>query len=995
MAKKHGEITENDELHVPKGFTEASNTTALVKNESGVLEYRDLSLLGATGPSGPAGTTLESVAVADILNPSAELSSKGGVAGDSIIIRQVRANDKDLVALYVFDISGESPENLPFSVDGSGGQWILESGTALNNLMIGSASTGLVNGGVIDINVDPTKFDIAAGSGWIIDNYTDPLNPVSKYVTWSASSANLVTNIATSAVSFISIDSTGSIIQRATSFSQSNKRQEILLGLVIHPSNVVISSVVNSPTPSYGAALVADDISQAIGPSINISGNTISANGPNLRIDKSVGSTFNIGSNYSNNKTQPNITTDASQTLASFVKLYRNGSGGYTAVPSITEIDPNFYDNGSGTLAPVPSGKFQIQRIYFSNTDTSLNVLYGHATYNSMAEATAAIYVDNQEVTTSGMSAASLRAFLILKEGATNLETTTDVKFIEAGSLGDTSHSKVNLSTTTLQTSYKNSPEGSAQIITDSTHDAVKVKEGSGVGGSVIEVLKSDDTPLMRLTADGNSVINSHNDLHINGYNSKQLAFNASTGVKNGGTISVGTPNTTFSISDGSGIIVDPTSDPVNPTIVEVNWTGKTNIAVTNIATNLITFVSIDENGDVVQQTSRWSAADSRNKIILGVVVHVDKTIVDTVNNEHHSILDVGGQIGDVLEGIGFVNLDGNIYSANGANLNIDKSSGVMMGHGINFFNDPNNPHKLNLAGLTALTFQYRFSNGDNGATGTTIDPDNIDNKSGGLTALANNKWSIQRIYSFTSNNVKIQRGQASYDSKELAVAGIATEDYTTEPSIAANGMLRGFIIVKKGATDLSNDSQAVFISASKFQTVGGASTGTASTLQSAYDNSGDPEITVTDVSTKAITIKDSATNTNRDNIIEVKNTSDVEVLGVSRNEMKVSMQAYSAMNTLSDAATIATDCNDGNVHTVTLTDNRTLGAPTNLKNGATYIWIIKQDATGSRTLAYNAVFKFPGGDTPILSTAANSVDILTGVSDGTNIYCSLAADFQ
>ena len=85
----------------------------------------------------------------------------------------------------------------------------------------------------------------------------------------------------------------------------------------------------------------------------------------------------------------------------------------------------------------------------------------------------------------------------------------------------------------------------------------------------------------------------------------------------------------------------------------------------------------------------------------------------------------------------------------------------------------------------------------------------------------------------------------------------------------------------------------------------------------------------------------------------------------------------------------------DGNVHTVTLTANRTLGAPTNLKNGGTYIWIIKQDGSGNQTLAYNAVFKFENGIAPTLSTGTNDVDILSAVSDGTNVFAQLVKDFS
>lgn len=97
----------------------------------------------------------------------------------------------------------------------------------------------------------------------------------------------------------------------------------------------------------------------------------------------------------------------------------------------------------------------------------------------------------------------------------------------------------------------------------------------------------------------------------------------------------------------------------------------------------------------------------------------------------------------------------------------------------------------------------------------------------------------------------------------------------------------------------------------------------------------------------------------------------------------------------LSDGATIATDCSLGNVFTVTLGGNRTLSNPTNMAAGASYAWIITQDGTGSRTLAYGTAFKFPGGTDPVLSTGAADVDIMTGISDGTSVYCATQKDFS
>ena len=81
----------------------------------------------------------------------------------------------------------------------------------------------------------------------------------------------------------------------------------------------------------------------------------------------------------------------------------------------------------------------------------------------------------------------------------------------------------------------------------------------------------------------------------------------------------------------------------------------------------------------------------------------------------------------------------------------------------------------------------------------------------------------------------------------------------------------------------------------------------------------------------------------------------------------------------LTDAATIATDASLSNTFTVTLGGNRTLGNPTNLVDGGIYNWYIKQDGTGSRTLAYASYFTWPGGTEPTLSTAAASIDLIVG----------------
>lgn len=105
--------------------------------------------------------------------------------------------------------------------------------------------------------------------------------------------------------------------------------------------------------------------------------------------------------------------------------------------------------------------------------------------------------------------------------------------------------------------------------------------------------------------------------------------------------------------------------------------------------------------------------------------------------------------------------------------------------------------------------------------------------------------------------------------------------------------------------------------------------------------------------------------------------------------------QHYFATANLTDASAISWNLNSAQVATVTLAGNRTLSNPTNLRNGGTYVLIVKQDGTGSRTLAYGSAYKWPGGTAPTLSTGANDVDILTFVSDGTNMYGVSQLDFS
>jgi hypothetical protein len=84
-----------------------------------------------------------------------------------------------------------------------------------------------------------------------------------------------------------------------------------------------------------------------------------------------------------------------------------------------------------------------------------------------------------------------------------------------------------------------------------------------------------------------------------------------------------------------------------------------------------------------------------------------------------------------------------------------------------------------------------------------------------------------------------------------------------------------------------------------------------------------------------------------------------------------------SHITTLTDAATVALDFNTANMFLVTLGGNRTLAAPSNATAGQVGSIYVIQDGTGSRTLSYNAAWRFPAGSVPVATTTASAVDLV------------------
>lgn len=83
-------------------------------------------------------------------------------------------------------------------------------------------------------------------------------------------------------------------------------------------------------------------------------------------------------------------------------------------------------------------------------------------------------------------------------------------------------------------------------------------------------------------------------------------------------------------------------------------------------------------------------------------------------------------------------------------------------------------------------------------------------------------------------------------------------------------------------------------------------------------------------------------------------------------------------------------DLANGSVQILTLTGNCTFTFPT-AAAGKSFIMLLKQDGTGSRTVTWPATVKWPSGTAPTITSTASKLDKYIFTSDGTNWYGSEA----
>lgn len=288
-----------------------------------------------------------------------------------------------------------------------------------------------------------------------------------------------------------------------------------------------------------------------------------------------------------------------------------------------------------------------------------------------------------------------------------------------------------------------------------------------------------------------------------------------SSGVVSGGALSRNVADPTkFDISDGTGYVVDYWTSPGAPVVTKVTWAGKTGLT-TPLLTGLVsTTVMIDAGGNVITQSGPASRSDYSRYIVLGKLLHPNRTTITGVSQYHHSI---SGSIGNGMDLMHFMGTlaNGVTFAPYGGSepLKLTRNGGTLLRIGGNYPANRETPNITTISSQSPASFFYRYRDGSGGykidPSTESFNPSAFDSSgltgteyTGSLATLQNSKYANHRIYVFTSGNAYVVPGQNEYNSLSAAVAAIPTESFAVDPQLV-DANLRCVISCKGGASSL------------------------------------------------------------------------------------------------------------------------------------------------------------------------------------------------
>ena len=341
----------------------------------------------------------------------------------------------------------------------------------MNRNILRNSSTGVLTFGGLTLNGGLTAFNIGAVTGVIVDNTTDPDNPVITYVKNDGATGITDPYLTTSNMTYILLDISGNIIYQSTIPTTQQRRQNIYLGKLTHTERD--GFYVNAYTQADIVYSPASQLRDIWDPIHLVNGGVYpSANGVNLNLNTSAGTIYGLGVGWVANPLSPSTLPVDAKIAANF--KYRTQTGGVSSY--VTLIDPTRYDlNGVITLVGTTT-RATNQRIYILQNG-EIRVQYGQTYYSSLANAIAGIQTETFITFPNFKDNGILIGVLSVRQNATDLSNIAQAQFFLVSKFGELVGASSGVTTGTLQQGYNNS--GSPQITTNGTNLALTIQRGS------------------------------------------------------------------------------------------------------------------------------------------------------------------------------------------------------------------------------------------------------------------------------------------------------------------------------------------------------------------------------------------------------------------------------------------------------------------------------------------------------------------------------------